>query len=80
MVAGGACESASEMKGKDCWDGSHALSSWHMIKEPSFGALAASRKDLLPTLQKLLAHPSFQPGDSVDYRATNMQEHLSGCV
>ena len=51
MVTVGACAVASQKKDKELWERAHALSSWHMIKEPSFGALATSRKDLLLTLQ-----------------------------
>ena len=80
MVTVGACAVASQKKDKELWERAHALSSWHLLREPSPGALAASRRDLLPTPQQLSAHPSFQPGYSRGCRVSKRQQDLSCCI
>ena len=80
MVTVGACAVASQKKDKELWERAHALSSWHMVQEPSPGALAARRRDLLPTSQQLSARPSFQPGYSRGCTAKLRQEDLHCCI
>ena len=80
MMRFGACEGASQMKDKSCWDRASALSSWHMVKELSSDVLAASRRDLLAAPHQLLSHPPFWPEGDDGQTAQKRQQGLSGCI